>query len=386
MDDDESMEMTPLPTLYKRASDGSIQEWTIRVGTDTSGHGWIVTDYGKVGGKIQRTEDVVTEGKNVGRANETTAVEQAEAEALSKWEGKLKKGYVKTIEEAREGKTDALIVGGVAPMLAHPFAKYGHKIKFPALAQPKLDGHRCIAVYQNGEARLYSRTRKPITGLPHVCRAIESLCRSIGATSGVFDGELYNHDYHDNFEDLTGFIRSQTPKPGSEVVQYWIYDLVNDSPQSARAEAIAAISEQSVGALVAVPTIEVADEDEMVALFGEFMGQGYEGLMLRNLDGRYKIDGRSYDLQKVKLFQDAEYKLVHIESGRGKMQGKAVFHCEVEPGKTFKCKLVGRLDDLEQYLNEPDKWLGKMVTVQFQNLSSDGIPRFPVALRFRQDV
>jgi DNA ligase OB-like domain len=77
---------------------------------------------------------------------------------------------------------------------------------------------------------------------------------------------------------------------------------------------------------------------------------------------------------------------VDIEEGRGKMAGKAVFHCEVAPGKTFKCKLVGRLDDLEQYLREPDKWLGKMVTVQYQNLSADGIPRFPVALRFREDV
>ena len=48
----------------------------------------------------------------------------------------------------------------------------------------------------------------------HIQRAIESL----GISDIVLDGELYNHDYRDKFEELTSFIRDAKVKPGAEVV------------------------------------------------------------------------------------------------------------------------------------------------------------------------
>jgi hypothetical protein len=73
-----------LPTLYKTTATGAIQEWTIRV--DKSGEdGVIVTRWGQTDGEIQETKDRVTEGKNLGKANATTAYEQACAEAQAKW-------------------------------------------------------------------------------------------------------------------------------------------------------------------------------------------------------------------------------------------------------------------------------------------------------------
>lgn len=382
-----------LPTIYKRASDGSIQQWTIETYGETdpvTGKpvGIIETVYGKVGGAQQVTKDVIREGKNIGRANETTAMEQAVAEAASKHETKLKKGYVRTIEEAREGKTDAIIAGGVDPMLAQSYDKHAAKIRYPAYAQPKLDGHRCIAVVQNGKATLWSRTRKAITGLPHLQRALEAAFPTDDGSSIVLDGELYNHEYADRFEELTSFIRSATPKPGAEVVQYWIYDVIEDgATMDERVSGLRVCrAENTARGLVFVQTDDVADEEAMVALFGEYVAKGYEGLMLRNAHALYKVGGRSYDLQKVKTMQDGEFPLVAIEAGRGKMSDKAVFVCATETGDTFKCKLVGPLDDLRKYLDDPDAYIGRKVTVQYQNLGASGIPRFPVALRFREDV
>lgn len=372
------------PTLYKRNSNGSFQQWTIAVGTDSAGNGWLITDYGQVDGSLQRAEDVITEGKNIGKANETTPLEQACAEAQAKWEGKLKKGYVQTLEDAEEGKTDALIAGGISPMLAHPFDKFPHKVAYPAFIQPKLDGHRCIAIVQDGKATLWSRTRKPITGVPHIIAELEG--RFPGETL-VLDGELYNHDYREKFEELTSFIRQQTPKPGYEVVQYWVYDIVSDKPQESRLRALGFMAEDAfiTPSIIRVPTETVADQDELTSVFGAYLDSGFEGMMVRNAQARYK-NSRSHDLLKVKVMQDAEFELVRIEEGRGKMTGKAIFTCITEDGKEFRCKLVGSLDSLTQYVQEPDKWIGKLVTVKFQNLSADGIPRFPVALRFREDV
>lgn len=368
------------PTLYKRNSNGSSQEWTIEV-TPANGFGRIITVYGQVGGSLQIAEDIVREGKNLGKANETTALRQAELEAQAKWEGKLKKGYVQSLEDAQEGKTDAIIEGGVTPMLAHGYEKFPHKVRYPALVQPKLDGHRCIAVVQGGKASLWSRTRKRITGVPHIERELET---RFSNKDIVLDGELYNHDYRENFEELSSFIRQQTPKPGHEVVQYWVYDIVNDLSQSGRFAHLDSLG--SLGkSIITVPTETVEDQDELVALFGAYLDNGFEGMMVRNADAKYK-NSRSHDLLKVKIMQDAEFELVKIEEGRGKMAGKAIFTCLTEDGQEFRCKLVGSLDSLSQYVQEPEKWLGKLVTVKYQNLSADGIPRFPVALRFREDL
>lgn len=371
-----------LPTLYKQNSNGSFQEWTISVDEIPEG-GLIVTRYGQVDGRLQTAEDVVREGKNIGRSNETTAFEQAQAEAQAKWEGKLKKGYVKDMADAAEGKTDAIIAGGVSPMLAHSFDKFPHKVAYPAFIQPKLDGHRCIAVIQDGKCTLWSRTRKRITGVPHIERELEA---RFPDETLVLDGELYNHDYREKFEELTSFIRQQTPKPGHEVVQYWVYDIISDQPQTQRLRRIAFLGQNFITkSVIPVPTESVEDQDELVSVFGAYLEAGFEGMMVRNAQARYK-NSRSHDLLKVKIMQDAEFELVRIEEGRGKMQGKAIFTCVNENGQEFRCKMVGALESLEQYVNEPEKWIGKLVTVKYQNLSADGIPRFPVALRFREDV
>ena len=71
--------------LYKKTSTGAIEEWNIS--TDNNK---IITRWGQMGGKIQEVTDVISEGKNLGRSNETTNVGQAEAEAQAKWEKQLK--------------------------------------------------------------------------------------------------------------------------------------------------------------------------------------------------------------------------------------------------------------------------------------------------------
>lgn len=375
--------MSDLPTLYKRTSTGKIQMWAIDVRSNTQQYAAdLVTTYGLVDGKLQEAVDTITEGKNIGKANETTAFQQAALEAKSQWEKKVKKGYVENVDDAEQGKIDTnVITGGVEPMLAHKFEDQGHKISFPAYVQPKLDGHRCIAIVQDGKCTLWSRTRKRITGVPHIERALEATNSPFGTI--VLDGELYHHDYRENFEALTSFIRQATPKPGYEIVQYWIYDVVTDEPFVDRLERLNHI--RIGGPIVVVPTEEVDDADEMIAVFGAYLDNGFEGLMARNQKALYK-NKRSYDLQKVKVMQDAEFKIVDITEGRGKMAGKAMFHVVTSDGKEFRVKMKGTLDSLAHYLDNKDDYIGRELTVKYQNLSSDGIPRFPIGERIREEV
>jgi len=383
--------MSSLPKLYKQTSTGKIQEWEIMAGFSPNDEGaaTIVTTYGLRDGKKQTAGEIIRYGKNLGKANATNPFEQAELEAQAQWEQKLKKGYVQSLEDAEAGKKDAIIAGGIAPMLAHSYDKQGHKIKFPAFVQPKLDGHRCIAIIQDGKCTLWSRTQKRINSMSHIVAALEKMYANVNWTV-VLDGELYNHDYRDKFELLTSEIRQDSPRPGGKIVQYWVYDVVRDEPFSEREKELDGVSfragmEKVDSTIVTLPTFEAEDAEEMMAIQLGFIEQGYEGLMARNKAGLYK-NGRSYDLQKVKTFQDAEYEVVAIEEGKGKMAGKALFVCDAGNGKTFRVKMVGALDDLKDYFNNPDPWIGKQLTVKFQKFSAEGLPIFPVGMRFREDV
>lgn len=378
------------PVLYKlNTSNGNIQEWHIYTRGST-----IITEWGVQGGTKQTATDFVSTGKNIGRSNETTAEQQAESEAKSRWEKKCKKHYVADLSKAQAGEVDANFVqGGIAPMLAHNFDKQGHKISWPALAQPKLDGHRCVAVVENGVCTLWSRSQKPITSMPHIIAEIEAnISDGFNGVRGpnvtiVLDGELYNHDYRDKFEELTKLIRPPDPRSGKENVQYHVYDIIDDvHDQNTRQLALNTIANNPAWKYVKfVDTLLVEDEAEMNDAFVEWEEAGYEGAILRNRDALYKHK-RSYDLQKVKNFNDAEYEVIDVVQGRGKMEGKAIFVCKTDAGDTFNVKMMGALDDLEAYLDDKDYWIGQELTVKFQGITNGGVPRFPVGLRFRSDV
>ena len=76
------------PRLFKKTATGATQYWEIKTKNNV-----ITTRYGQVGGLEQTTDDIIDEGKNLGKANATTAVEQAEAEAKSKWEKQMTVRY-----------------------------------------------------------------------------------------------------------------------------------------------------------------------------------------------------------------------------------------------------------------------------------------------------
>lgn len=369
------------PTLYKKTSTGAIQYWTIGVQRHL-GDDWadIFTRYGQVDGKEQVTTDTIDEGKNIGRSNETTPFEQAVAEATSKWEKQKKKGYVESIKAAEKGDLDALIEGGILPMLAHKFTEQAHKIKYPAFVQPKLDGIRCIAILKNGTCTLWSRTRKPITGVPHIARAIEKAFKK----DIVLDGELYNHDFKKEFEKIVSFVRQEDPADGHEVVEYHVYDLVTDDSFIDRAKQLNEFAAKNFyGPLVKVVTEEVTSEEAILDHFNICKSLGYEGCMVRNSSSKY-VNKRSYDLQKVKEFDDGEFEIIGVTEGRGKLAGHAIFVCLAENGTEFEAKMKGDTAMLKRYFEEHKLWKGKKLTVKYQGLTgANKVPRFPVGHAIR---
>jgi len=375
--------MTLLPILYKKTSTGAIQQWSIGImgAEDLSPEVKIVTVHGQVDGKLQRTEDVISKGKNTGKKNATTPEQQAHAEAQAKWEKQKKKGYVETFEAAQAGEVDEIIEGGIVPMLAHKYSEHAHKIKYPCYVQPKLDGIRCIAVVKDGQCTLWTRTRKQITSMPHIVQELEAAFQDMDIT---LDGELYNHDFKSQFEKIVSMVRQDEPDPEHHNVQYHVYDVVNSLLFGHRFEGMKPLfSMFEFFSIKLVDTQKCNTEDDVMVFFDRYRAQGYEGAMLRN-NGSLYVNKRSYDLQKVKEFDDAEFSIVGVEEGRGKLAGHAIFVCKTDQGKEFLAKMKGDTSRLKDYFENHTLWKGKKLTVKYQGLTNkEQVPRFPVGVEIR---
>ena len=96
------------------------------------------------------------------------------------------------------------------------------------------------------------------------------------------------------------------------------------------------------------------------------------------------LKGSSLDfaLQKYKEFFDTEAKIVGFKSGEGLDQNCIIWILEYQ-GKTFSCRPRGtREERMEQFKNGSD-YIGKLMTVRYQELTDDGLLRFPVAICIR---
>ncbi|KKM94774.1 hypothetical protein LCGC14_1194860 [marine sediment metagenome] len=386
-----------LPILYKLTSTGKIQEWCI--GTERNK---IIVIQGQVDGKKQEYVEVISKGKNIGRANETTSIQQAEFEAQAKWDKKHKKDYHLTIEDCKS-KGKIANQGGYLPMLAQSYEKHAKKhLKYPCYVQPKLDGLRCIATKTEEGVKLWFRSGKEITTMAHIVKDLDIIME----VGDIYDGELYKHG--GDFNTFTGAIRANKNLKSEilDQIKYHIYDVPRikglTEKDSYEKRMLSLLEIESVKSLKLVSTKRINNFEEAMELYKVFIEQGYEGIMFRNIDMPYE-QKRSYNLLKYKEFIDDEFIIIGAEEGKGILAGHiGAFICKIEAnrvldnigGKTYKfnsvegtvkAKMMGKTSYLKHLFNHPEEYMGKPLTIKYQNLSKDGVPRFPVGKTIRFD-
>jgi len=372
------------PVIYKKTATGTLQQWQVLLLPQEEGGYLLTTASGKVDGAItQGRGKLISEGK-VNR----TALEQAELEADSKFKKKQDEGYFMTKEEAMNNLV-------VLPMLAHNFEKRSHDIEFPAIAQRKFDGVRCLAITQpDGTVRLMTRKGKDFPHLEHLRKQIQALEIE---PNMVLDGEVYSDSL--TFQEATGLVRRQTLKPGDEdkmkQIDYRLYDaILLDEPKATfldRYSKLAALFPSSseaegrrMGNLVLTENFPLRSKQDITALHLQFTGdEDFEGVMIRNVHGTYDLNKRSKHLQKFKEFQDAEYKIVGYKEAGGDWQGTPIWICEMEDGRQFNVTPVGDRPSRVEMFQNVDDYIGKMLTVKFFELSDDGVPRFGNGIAIR---
>ena len=82
-------------------------------------------------------------------------------------------------------------------MLAHPVGK--KEFDKDSFIQPKLDGVRCY-ISKHGA---FSRNHKSFMNVAHILKELKPLLKKF--PNLILDGELYNHDYKDNFNKIISY-------------------------------------------------------------------------------------------------------------------------------------------------------------------------------------
>lgn len=358
-----------LQTIYKKTKTGATQEWSIEV----EGNKYR-THSGQVGGVISTNEWTVCFGKNVGRANATTDDEQALAEAVAKRTKKLESGYFEDINNINKQQY-------FEPMLASKWEDSKDKIQYPIYSQPKLDGIRCI-VTKDG---MFSRNGKPILSAPHILQELHTHFKIY--PNMIFDGELYADKFANDFNKIVSLVKKTKPTKedlaeSKKNIEYHIYDLPSvDDVFFVRYIKLCDL--RLPKCCVKVLTHMVKSEDDVMDRYSEYVEYGYEGQILR-LNGKYE-NKRSKFLLKHKSFQDSEFTILDICEGEGNKTGQVGYMVFEIEGKRFKSNVKCSWEEGAEILKSKSKLIGKSATIQYFNLTPDGIPRFPYVINIARE-
>lgn len=272
------------------------------------------------------------------------------------------------------------------------------KLKFPLIASPKLDGIRCVIV--NG--KVLSRNLKPIPN-KYIREKLESL-----HSQENFDGEIIipNAD----FNTVQSLVMSFEGEPD---FKYMVFDIIDNRPYSDRiCPCIDNWRKIKEDFLEQLDNVEVNNLAELIALEDQWVKEGYEGIMLRDPNGRYKF-GRSTEkegiLLKLKRFFDAECVVIGFEEKmkNNNEQTKDAMGYSVRssekagmiPAETLGALIVSDCDTFNEFRigsgfndeqrldiwNNKENYLKKIVTYKYQEISKYNIPRFPVFKHFRTE-
>jgi DNA ligase-1 len=305
----------------------------------------------------------------------------------------------KTINKVVEESNPDYVIKGFACMLAHDGAKHEKKIVGKKLLEPKLDGVRVLTVVDM-ESRIvtqYTRNGKILENFAHITRAIESNIDLIGR-SMVLDGEMISS----SFQALMKQVHRKENVQAEDAVLV-LFDMLPLSEfknkksimgQKRRSELLRSMEPvfNKMGSIQIIPQKSV-NLDEFVGEieFKEFnkqmINQGYEGIMIKDLEAKYECK-RSTSWLKQKPFIEVSLTVVGIKPGTGKNEGKAgAFIAEgIEDGKKIQASVGSGLAD-EEIDQIDENVIGQVIEVRAdaitQNQDGSYSLRFPRFLKFR---
>ena len=132
----------------------------------------------------------------------------------------------------------------------------------------------------------------------------------------------------------------------------------------------------------------VSGKDAIIQLHNQYVSEGYEGLVIRDPNEKYKCGARDKRMLKVKMFQDDEFEITGMTNGL--REEDFVFNMKTKEGYPFEAKPMGDRALKKWYRENIDKLIGQMGTVKYfgYTATENAVPNLPVfkSLRDKTDL
>ena len=254
-------------------------------------------------------------------------------------------------------------------MLCYPYTqKRFNSWKKPVIIQPKIEGDRCRAIvkFRKGthEVQLLSSEGNDKVSVPHIKEQLQNLntlpmAIDLRSKDEIeLDGELYCHAMkHHVFRRIV----SPTVRLHEDYkrVRYHIFDIINGERQEVRTRQLETLRWVTADTpnLAVVSSYKVETEEEVLSGMDGFMRSGYEGIILRDMEGLY-VRYRSKHIMKLKPRKVATFQILNfieeIDKDGFAKAALGAFVCQAENGQLFA---VGSGKYFTRVHREEAKWL-----------------------------
>ena len=360
-----------LKTLYKQTKTGAIQQYDIEVKDNT-----YIVYQGQVGGKVQEYV-TICEPKNIGKANESSAEEQAETEAIAKHTKQIKKGY--SLNPS----------GEITKKLPQKVKKFQDVLKtektrknliFPCYSEDKLNGVNGEYRLEDGNLSLWSRGGEEYPVPQHHLEPVTRVLNHFDLDS--INVELYIHD--EFLQDIQSAVTKHNKDTYRLIACIFEFPTVTSNYES-KIDLKHSINsyiykENLLEALAVIIPIKVNSLQDIEIKFNDALKRGMEGTIITNMRSVYTYNQKSSNVWKYKKALDKEFKVINYKLDKYK---HVVFTCEV-PNGTFEVKLKGTAEARLAMALDVESYIGKWLKVEFETYSKDGIPLKPVGIHFRK--
>lgn len=377
------------PELFINTSNGKKRFWKIWIDLDKNNNTfYLYREYGIIGGKITKPLPIEMpksfEKKILTKANALFKMKK-ESGFFEESELNSKKNQIKTKQSI------------IKPMGAHKLDDFHHKLKYPVCVQKKLDGYRCLSHYdvQNKKIELLSRSMKPFLHLPHIKEELEKI-KELYSGELYLDGELYEKGLA--LHNIGSIVRKQFVNENNiermKDVSYYIFDCFQINKMNLdfkeRYEYLKKniFDKNSFKYIKLVECVKINNYEDVLKENEKYLLDGYEGVIVRNLDGLYQWNKKSYDVLRTKEFKKGEFKIIGAKEGQGAQKGSIVWQCSCgKDSKSFWVIPVGTIEERrkmwKEYKENNEKYIGKRVIVKYLEKDKEGcVTRNPILVEF----
>lgn len=267
------------------------------------------------------------------------------------------------------------------------------------IVEPKYDGLRLLSIFKNSNVFFLTRNGKEVD-VPEL-RNVFMFDKIYSILDGwVLDGELVDER---GFAMLMTYVRRKDYRrfKHDKKCVYYVFDIVPVEvfkksvykerliDRKRRLERIWVELEKCKrfdGNLVRLVEYVVGTDKNMLEdYFKQCLKSRFEGVVIKNVDSWYELR-RNDNWLKLKPVNTLDCKIIGIEEGTGKFKGMLGNLIVVQPNGV-KCRVgSGISDELRKDIwTNKRKYIGKIVEVKYQELTPDGVMRFPRFVRMRWD-